>query len=166
MKDVSAMKLIRYCGKERLPGGERLWRRLAKEAGFTGVLRVYGYGAAGDRKVVDSQRAYERGTPSKYYGRKIIVGLHTTGEGLEVWLPCTCQTALEDSFMNPNLALHAADGQPKWLPVRYEALFVFAHELGHYQQEMESTLYSERGATNRGNHLLEKVCRTLKPQTE
>jgi len=156
------MKLIRYCGKERLPGGERLWRRLAKEAGFDGTLKVYGYGAAGDRKVVESHRAFELGRKSKYYGKQIIVGLHWGQDDhkIEVWLPCACQTALEDPFNNPNLVLIATPGMPKWLKPRYEPLFVFAHELGHAMQYRAGVERVERGATNRGNHLLEKVCRS------
>src|SRR5207245_1890168 len=42
-----AMRLIRYCGRERLPGGERVWRRLALRAGFAGTRCVFGYGAGG-----------------------------------------------------------------------------------------------------------------------
>jgi len=140
------MKIVRFCGKERLPGGERLWRRLAKEAGFNGTVKVYGYGAAGSKMATSTHRAYEVGKTSY-----TIVGLQTEKiELIEVWLPCKCQTAMDDML--------PVNGMPEWLKDNYEPLFVFAHELGHYQQEVQGMEFSEPGATKRGTHLLEKVC--------
>lgn len=151
------MKIVRYCGKERLPGGERLWRRLAKEAGYDGLVKVYGYGTAGDKKAVTSHRAYERGTTNGTY-KGPTVGLHTyvveTGQSIliEVWLPCKCQVALDD-WMDIR-----DDKMPAWMPDSCEPLFVYAHELGHAMQQLDGIIdKSETGATTRGINLLEKV---------
>ncbi len=147
------MEIQRYCGKERLPGGERLWRKLAKAAGFNGVLKVYGYGAAGEDRVVDGHRKFEKGEQDT-----VIIGLHTWWDGkpsqIQVWLPCKCQVTMDDWTKTRDAML------PKWLEDRYEPLFVFAHELGHQMQHNDGQKFdkSERGATRRGIKLLEKVC--------
>src|SRR5207249_2387559 len=53
-----AMRLSRYCGRERLPGGRRLWQRLARRAGYRGTVAVYGYGVGG--RPGGTQRKAER----------------------------------------------------------------------------------------------------------
>src|SRR5438046_9166475 len=78
------MRIARYCGRERLPGGVRLWRRLARRAAFDGILAVYGYGVGG--RPGGSQRKAERtgelpGTVRADYEPGLI----------RVWAPCTCQ---------------------------------------------------------------------------
>jgi hypothetical protein len=152
------MKIVRYCGKERLPGGERLWRRLAKEAGYDGTLKVYGYGTAGNKSAVLSQRAYETGGKPGEWDWPVI-GLHSWNTKtnkttlIEVWLPCQCATALDEyKTIRYNDML-------EWLPDRYEPLHVFAHELGHAMQQLDGIDQdkSEPGATKRGNNLLERV---------
>lgn len=45
------MEIVRHCS-ERLSGGARLWQRVAKEAGFSGILRV-----SGNPLEVDSEQA-------------------------------------------------------------------------------------------------------------
>lgn len=102
------MEIVRYCGRERLPGGTRLWRRLARKSGFTGRLEVFGYGVLGlpgsqHRRAM--RTGIERGVTLADYGQNLI----------RVWLPCTCAAAEFDV-----LAPHE------------EPLGTFAHELGHH----------------------------------
>src|SRR2546428_5273152 len=80
----SAMRLIRYCDRERLPGGARLWQRLARRAGFRGTLAVYGYGVGG--RPGGAQRKAERtGVPDG------VVLADYEPRLIRVWLPRTCQ---------------------------------------------------------------------------
>lgn len=105
------MIVKRYCGHERLPGGERRWRRLARAAGFSGSVELYGYGVAG--KPGREQRAamrtgVESGVVVADYGDNII----------RVWLTCRCAAA---EFDTDRLAYEQKD-----------PLTNFAHELGHH----------------------------------
>lgn len=102
------MQIVRYCGRERLPGGTRLWRRLARKSGFTGRLEVYGYGVRG-APGMEHRRAMrtgvEKGVTLADYGHNLI----------RVWLPCVCAAA-EFEFAQ-------YDG---------DVLSRFGHELGHH----------------------------------
>src|SRR5213595_2211226 len=81
-----AMRLSRYCGRERLPGGRRLWQRLARRAGYRGTFAVYGYGVGG--RPGGTQRKAERtGVQDGMVLADYEPGL------IRVWLPCTCQAA-------------------------------------------------------------------------
>lgn len=105
------MIVKRYCGHERLPGGERRWRRLAKASAFAGRLEVYGYGVAGapGRAQRAAMRTGEEGgVVVADYGDNII----------RVWLPCRCAAAEFDMD-----ALGVEQKDP---------LTNFAHELGHH----------------------------------
>src|SRR5947207_13895201 len=80
------MRLSRYCGRERLPGGRRLWQRLARRAGYRGTVAVYGYGVGG--RPGGTQRKAERtGVQDGMVLADYEPGL------IRVWLPCTCQAA-------------------------------------------------------------------------
>lgn len=104
------MEIVKHCGRERLPGGERLWRRLARTSGFTGRLQVFGYGVTG-RPGLEHRHAMrtgvERGVTLADYGQNMI----------RVWLPCVCAAA---EFDQDQLAPHE------------RPLGAFAHELGHH----------------------------------
>lgn len=116
------MRVVRHC-RERLPGGERLWRHLAKKAGFTGTLEVIGYGvgtteeAKGHRKYAGDMKA------------KITLGYFISNKNkIRVFLPAPC-TDITDS-------------------VSVVPLFTFAHELGHYVAHRDETPNTERRADN------------------
>lgn len=102
------MQIVRHC-KERLVGGERLWRRMARLARFDGRVEVYGYGIHG--KVGKQQRQDARtgapGTTIADYGQNII----------RVWMaaPCASVGTRSGTFV-PG------------------PLFTYAHELGHHAQ--------------------------------
>jgi hypothetical protein len=127
----------RYCGRERLPGGARLLRRMAKLAEFDGVLEVYGYGVGG-APGRQQRSIYRHGD---IYG--FVQGDWSVGDGPErirVWLRCVC-SAVE---FDPDLEQTARDNP----------LVVFAHELGHHRQHVEGSLQDEGGATKRGANLI------------
>src|SRR5438552_1533749 len=84
------MRIVRYCGRERLPGGARLWRRLARRARFDGVLLVFGYGVGG--RPGDEQRKAER--TGELSG--MVLADYEPG-AIRVWVPCTCQAAEFDA---------------------------------------------------------------------
>ena len=107
------MRLSRYCGRERLPGGRRLWERLARRAGFRGAVAVYGYGVGG--RPGGAQRKAERTGIQD----GMVIADYEPGL-IRVWLPCTCQAADFDSDQ-----LHEDHEDP---------LASFAHELGHHVQ--------------------------------
>lgn len=99
------MRIERHCGRERLLGSERLWRKMAKSVNFTGVLQVYGYGVSG-RPGIEQRRAMRT-------GEEVPVTIADYGDNMiRVWLSCRC--AVTD--------------------FRYEVtpLSAFAHELGHH----------------------------------
>ena len=112
------MYIKRYCGHERLQGSERLWRRLARKAGFEGRLEVFGYGVKG-----------QPGAQQRRETRGVQDGLTTFADyetGLiRVWLPCSCAAAEFDD-------LEARKVSP---------LSAFAHELGHFVVEKRGKKY-------------------------
>jgi hypothetical protein len=127
------VRIVRYCGRERLPGGAALWRRLARRAGFDGLLAVYGYGVGG--RPGDAQRTAERtgelsGTVLADYEPGLI----------RVWLPCTCQAAEFD------VDQLASD--------REDPLASFAHELGHHVQFRRRGAYHNESVAERYGRLL------------
>ena len=131
------MKVVRFCGRERLPGGVRLWRRVARRAAFSGVLAVYGYGVGG--RPGGSQRKAERtgelpGTVLADYEPGLI----------RMWLPCTCQAAeLDVDQLAEN---------------REDPLSSFAHELGHHvQYRRRRTYFNEAVAERYGRLLLREL---------
>lgn len=100
------MRIYRHCD-ETLPGGERLWRRLARMAGYSGDLYVRGYGT-------DDYQNLERAIMT----RTIVRGFTAftkdkTPLGIVVYLG------------RPD-ALCAM-----WYPREVDAVSTFCHELGH-----------------------------------
>jgi hypothetical protein len=127
------MRILRYCGRERLPGSARFWQRLARRAGFRGTLAVYGYGVGG--RPGGAQRKAER------TGEQDGVVLADYEPGLiRVWLPCTCQAADLDTDQL------AED--------REDALSSFAHELGHHVQYARRRTYFNEAVAERYGRLL------------
>ncbi|HEV8575364.1 MAG TPA: hypothetical protein VGR43_11725 [Dehalococcoidia bacterium] len=113
------MKIVRYCGKERLPGGTRLWRRLARLVGFKGTLELYGYGIGG--KPGRAQlHAYLHGERSA-----VTIGDYGKNQ-IRVWVRCSCSPV---------------DSAEQYEP---EPLHVFAHELGHYIQDLRHKTYKTK----------------------
>lgn len=127
------MRIARYCGRERLPGGARLWQRLARRAGFHGTLAVYGYGVGG--RPGGDQRKAER------TGEQLGMALADYEPGLiRIWLPCTCQAADLD------VDQLAED--------REDPLSSFAHELGHHVQRRRQGSYFNEAVAERYGRLL------------
>ena len=127
------MFISRYCGRERLPGGAPSWRRLARRAGFTGTLAVFGYGVGG--RPGGAQRKAER------TGELTGIALADYEPGLiRVWMPCTCQAADFDADL---LALD-----------REDPLSSFAHELGHHVQHRRRGAYANEAVAERCGRLL------------
>lgn len=103
------MKIVRHC-RERLPGTERLWRRLAKKAGFSGTLEVIGYGV-GNTKEAKLHRK-NIGTSKKITLAYIVYDenrIRVFSNG-----PCTPM-------------VHTTKAKANWPPIAS-----FAHELGHF----------------------------------
>jgi hypothetical protein len=127
------MRVARFCGRERLPGGTRLWQRLARRAGFAGTLAIYGYGVGG--RPGHTQRKAERS------GAPVGIVLADYEPGLiRVWLPCTCQAAEFD------LDQMTED--------REDPLSSFAHELGHHVQHRRRRSYFNEAVAERYGRLL------------
>src|SRR3989442_15260545 len=80
------MRISRYCGAERLPGGARFWQRLARRAGFKGTLAVYGYGVGG-RPGGAQRKAQRTGVQDG-----IVLADYEPGL-IRAWVPCTWQAA-------------------------------------------------------------------------
>jgi hypothetical protein len=127
------MRIARYCGRERLPGGARLWQRLARRAGFDGALLVFGYGVGG--RPGDAQRKAERtGEPTGMVLADYEPGL------IRVWVPCSCQAA------DPDVDQLRDD--------REDPLSSFAHELGHHRQWIRRRAYHNEAVAERYGRLL------------
>ena len=127
------MRVARYCGRERLPGGTRLWERLARRARFDGVLLVFGYGVGG--RPGDGQRIAER--TGEFTG--VVLADYEPGM-IRVWVPCTCQ---------------AAEFDPDQLREdREDPLSSFAHELGHHVQYVRRRSYHDEAVAERYGRLL------------
>lgn len=127
------MKIVRHC-RERLPGGAAKWRRLARAAGFTGTLHVYGYGtgprdtAYGHRKACTSEELIP-----------VNVGYYTPTSHIQVWVDSPCGITL----------------RPTKKPLE-----TFSHELGHhldYQNNRGWVGDVELKATRIGNTLLKEI---------
>lgn len=117
------MRIIRHCGKERLPGGERLWRKMAREVGFKGTVRVYGYGVKGVPGI-EQRRAARTG-----HERGMTLGDYDWESGeIRVWLPCSCAVSAFD------IKAWSIYQQPRG---------VFAHELGHHRQRVGGRAYKK-----------------------
>ena len=111
--------------------------RLARAAGYTGILRVQGWGVGGvpgreQRAAYTTEQA-------------ATVGDFEPGL-IRVWLPCSCS------------ATEFYEGLGS---VSTYVLEVFAHELGHYRQHLRGremwTPQSEAAATRYGCRLLRAV---------
>lgn len=112
---------------------------MARRAGFTGRLEVYGYGVGGMPGVQQRRAMWtgiERGVTLADYGHNLI----------RVWLPCVCAAA-EFEFKQ-------YDG---------DVLSRFGHELGHhviYQRGRKMLPYVEEAIAERyGRALLRGVSR-------
>ena len=127
------VRISRYCGKERLPGSARFWKRLARRAGFTGTLAVYGYGVGG--RPGGAQRKAERtGVQDGMVLADYEPGL------IRVWVPCTCQAADFDA--------------DQLREDREYPLSTFAHELGHHVQRRRRGSYFNEAVAERYGRLL------------
>lgn len=112
------MRIIRHC-RERLPGGTRRWRRLARAADFHGALRVYGYGTVG-RPAIQHRRAARTGELGGF-----VLGDYTNNRNLiRVWVRSPC-----------------APVTPTITAPHDDPLSVFAHELGHHRQHAAGKRY-------------------------
>jgi hypothetical protein len=127
------MRISRYCGHERLPGGARLWERLARRAGFKGTLVAYGYGVGG--RPGGAQRKAER--TGVHYG--MVLADYEPGL-IRVWVPCTCQAAEFD--------------RDQLVDDREDPLSSFAHELGHHVQYAKRRTYFNEAVAERYGRLL------------
>jgi hypothetical protein len=127
------MRLSRYCGRERLTGGMRLWERLARRAGFRGTVAVYGYGVGG--RPGGAQRKAER--TGVHYG--MVLADYEPGL-IRVWVPCTCQAAEFD--------------QEELVDNHEDPLASFAHELGHHVQYAKRRTYFNEAVAERYGRLL------------
>jgi len=108
------MRIKRYCGRERLPGGERRWRRLARAAGFDGTLQVFGWGVRGEPGRLQ-RSAYRKSAGA-------TVADYEPGL-IRVWLDCAC--AATDFYDEDELTSQYV-------------LEAFAHELAHHRQYLLS----------------------------
>ena len=128
------MEVVRHCS-ERRPGGLRRWRRLARRAGFTGVLEVYGYGVHGGPAKMQLR------VVRKDDGRATVADYG--GNHIRVWVNAPCS--------------------PERMSFTTKPLFAFAHELGHHRQEMRgvrlqmSVEQKERSADRYARRLLRQV---------
>lgn len=139
-----AVRILKYCGKERLPGGERRWRKLAETASFDGSISVFGYGTGG---LPGQQQCRAYITQGSAFGATL--GDWQPGK-IRVWLPCSGCAAVE---FDPDLELAEGHDEP---------LTVFAHELGHERQWQldrgyETVGIDEAVASRYGRWLLRKV---------
>jgi hypothetical protein len=111
----------------------RLWLRLARRAGFEGMLAVYGYGVGG--RPGGAQRKAERtGVQDGMVLADYEPGL------IRVWVPCTCQAA--DFDVDDMVDDHE------------DPLASFAHELGHHVQYTRRRTYFNEGVAERYGRLL------------
>lgn len=127
------MELVKYCGRERLPGGERRWRRLARAVGFTGRVQVFGYGVGG------GPGAQQRRAGVTGQGKGITLADFEPGL-IRVWLPCSCAVVKFTSQKQFDYPLPS-----------------FAHELGHHIQHNRRRANHEAVAERYGRLLLAHV---------
>lgn len=113
------MRIKKFCGRERLPGGERQWRRLARLVGFKGTLEVYGYGVGGGP---GRQQLHSYLTSAKWWGTVGDYGKNL----IRVWVKCYCSTIDDDETVEPG------------------PFHVFSHELGHYIQDLRGRTYKTK----------------------
>ena len=107
------MRIVRHC-TERLPGGTRLWQKLACLADFNGTLLVYGYGTHG-RPGREQLRAALMDQVGGF-----DLGDYTRGENLiRIWVSSRCALAF-----------------PKKITEHETPLAAFVHELGHHRQHV------------------------------
>ena len=125
-------RIVRHCS-ERLPGGARRWRALARAAGFSGTLTIRGYGVGG--AIGAGQRALWRDRTGE-----AVLGQYDCGSRIDVWVR------------------HAPDSRIGMVADPY---IVFAHELGHYRitQRGARPRDEERAADAIGARLRKKVAR-------
>ena len=107
------MEIKRHC-KERLPGGERAWRRACRIAGFDGVIDVIGLG----------QRRWSRAEIFSSNRGKfgITLGLYNSMRSISVFVPTSPCAVIDPK--------RPAAGQ-------VDPLLTLCHELGHYRQDLE-----------------------------
>jgi hypothetical protein len=127
------VRVVRFCGRERLPGGQRLWRRLARRAGFAGTLALYGYGVGG--RPGHAQRKAER--TGEFTG--MVLADYEPGL-IRVWLPCACQAADFDT--------------DQLKEDREDPVSSFAHELGHHVQHRRRRRFQNEAVAERYGRLL------------
>lgn len=106
------MKILRHC-RERLPHGEKIWRRAARLVGFTGTLRVTGLGQkAWNLKEIKHPQRKRYGITRGFFLRPNQIWVFVTTS------PCA---------------------RAVWTPMinKLDPLTSFCHELGHFVQEKE-----------------------------
>ena len=116
------MKIVRHC-RERLPGGARLWRSLAKQAGFHGTLKVIGYGVGNSEEAVGHRKHARKGS-----GAVTLAHITYADNKIVVFLPSPCSKLKERT---------TRENSP---------LFSYAHELGHWVHNANDTTNTERTA--------------------
>ncbi len=104
------MRIVRHCS-EHLQHGERMWRRAARLAGFTGTLYVTGIGAS---KWSREELHYDR---RARYG--VTVGRFSPPSTITVLLPDT----------------HAACARGRERNRLEDRLLTFCHELYHWKRD-------------------------------
>ena len=112
------MEIRRHCS-ERLPGGERKWRKAARIAGFKGTLNVIGLGQRrwNYSEMVSKQR-------SKY---GVTMGMYHRPNRITVFVD-----------KSPCARAHRRTAS---------SLETFCHELGHYRQFIKGTFQVNRPST-------------------
>jgi len=117
------MEIRRHCS-ERLPGGERLWRRAARVAGFKGTLNVIGL----------AQRRWQ-------YSEMISRNRAKYGVTTAMYHRPNRITVFVDSSPCARYAFAKA--------AKHDSFFSLCHELGHYRQFINGTLSMKRPVTRK-----------------
>lgn len=112
------MEIRRHC-RERLPGGERKWRKAARIADFKGTLNVIGLG-------------------QRRWNYSEMVSKHRGTYGVTMAM-----------YHKPNRITVFVDKSPCARAHRRSttSLETFCHELGHYRQFIKGTLETKRPKT-------------------
>lgn len=110
------MEIRRHCN-ERLPGGERLWRKAARIAGFDGTIEVIGLGQRrwNYREFKSKDRRRDGITAGMFYGKRNLIKV----------------------FVN-----HSSCARLKWKS--HDPLSTLCHELGHHRQNVQG-IWAGRG---------------------
>lgn len=104
------MEIRRHCN-ERLPGGERLWRKAARIAGFDGTIEVIGLGQRrwNYREIRSKDKTWGI-TAGRYFGRRNLIQV----------------------FVNSSSCARG-----KWK--KHDPFSTLCHELGHHRQNFQGT---------------------------